>query len=42
VAASVAGGDEAGGTIVQSMPVSRPMSWLRRDREANEAANKDR
>ena len=26
-------------TIVQSMPVSRPMSWLRRDRDNGEGGN---
>lgn len=42
VLSAVANGEETGGSIVQSMPVSRPMSWLRRDRESAENANKDK
>jgi hypothetical protein len=41
--AVAAGSDEPqSGGILQAMPVSRPMSWLRRDRDSGEGANKDR
>ncbi len=42
-AAHPAAADESNvDAVLHSMPVSRPMSWLRRDREPGEGANKDK